>query len=252
MSRVLVWYSDGAASAVAAKLAIELSATPVEVIKCDTTEDEHPDNVRFRKEVENWIGQEVKLIRSSKFTGIDDVFMTTRYMAGPSGARCTTELKKLVRRQYENPDDIHVFGYTVDERSRMRRFEKNNPELRCWWILEENQITKQDCYFMLDSAGIELPMMYRLGYDHNNCIGCVKASSAHYWARIRRDFPEAFARRAEQSRELNARLTRWNGERIFLDELPDDIDVAGPDGNIECGPFCEMEPSLFSQVTEDQ
>ena len=247
MSRTIVWYSDGAASAVAAKMAIDRADGPVQVVKCDTTEDEHSDNIRFREDVERWIGQKVILIKSDKYANVDDVFMTTRYMAGPSGARCTTELKKLVRRQYQEPDDVHVFGYTLDEEKRIQRFEANNPELTCWWVLRDEQISKQDCYFILDQAGIALPEMYRLGYDHNNCLGCVKASSASYWARIRRDFPDAFSKRAEQSRELGARLVRWQGVRIFLDELPEEASPKGSDGNIECGPFCEMEPSLFSQ-----
>jgi len=248
MSRIIVWYSDGAASACAAKMAVQEYGDRVEVVKCDTTADEHPDNYRFRADVEGWIGREVKLIRSDKYGGVDDVFMKTRYMAGPSGARCTTELKKLVRIEYQRPDDIHVFGYTADEEQRISRFEFNNPELNCWWVLRDRQITKGDCYYLLDQAGIELPEMYKLGYDHNNCIGCVKASSKHYWARIRRDFPAYFDKRAEQSRELGARLVRVDGERVFLDELPDDIDTGGYDGNIECGPFCEMEPSLFADA----
>jgi|TARA_R110000751_G_scaffold91327_1_gene179334 PP-loop superfamily ATP-utilizing enzyme len=35
--RVLVWYSDGAASAVAAKLAVDKYGERVTVLKCDTT-----------------------------------------------------------------------------------------------------------------------------------------------------------------------------------------------------------------------
>lgn len=57
MSRVLVWFSDGAASSVAAKLAIQKYPERVEVVKCDTTVSEHPDNERFRADVEGWLGQ---------------------------------------------------------------------------------------------------------------------------------------------------------------------------------------------------
>ena len=82
MSRVLVWYSDGGASAVAAYFAVRDYGERCEVVKCDTTADEHPDNLRFRREVEAWIGRKVTLIRSDKYAGIDDVFERTRYMAG--------------------------------------------------------------------------------------------------------------------------------------------------------------------------
>ena len=162
-------------------------------------------------------------------------------MAGIAGARCTTELKKLVRQRFERDDDIHIFGYTVDEHSRAARFEGNNPELSCEWMLIDSFIRKKDCHRILREAGIEPPVMYSLGFEHNNCLGCVKATSPGYWNRTRREFPDAFARRARQSRDINARLVRVNGERIFLDELDPSEGLDEPDGNIECGPFCEMD-----------
>jgi hypothetical protein len=49
---------------------------------------------------------------------------------------------------------------------------------------------------MVERAGIELPMMYRLGYSNANCIGCVKGGMG-YWNKIRRDFPAEFEELAE-------------------------------------------------------
>lgn len=240
--RVLAWYSDGAASAVAGFLAVQKYGVLCEIVKCDTTSTEHPDNMRFRGEVEAWIGRPVTLIRSEKYADIDDVFQRERYMAGIEGARCTTELKKLVRQDYEHLDDTHVFGYTADQREvkRASRFEANNPTLRCEWLLINEGITKADCYQILEDAGIKLPVMYSLGFEHNNCLGCVKASSPAYWNRTRRLFPEVFERRARQSREIGARLAIVKGERVFLDELPENAGLGEGDGDIECGPFCAI------------
>jgi PP-loop superfamily ATP-utilizing enzyme len=42
MKRVLVWFSCGAASAVAAKLAVEKYGDQCEVLYCDTLAYEHP------------------------------------------------------------------------------------------------------------------------------------------------------------------------------------------------------------------
>lgn len=241
LPRILVWYSDGAASAVAAKLARDKYGDRAMIVKCDTTADEHPDNLRFRKDVERWIGATVSLIQSDKFSTIDDVFEKTRYMSGIAGARCTTELKKLVRQRFERSDDIHIFGYTSDEYRRAVRFQDNNPELSCEWILADAFIRKQDCHRMLREAGISQPVMYSLGFEHNNCIGCVKAQSPGYWNRTRQEFPDAFARRARQSRDIGARLVKVKGERVFLDELDPSEGLDEPDGQIECGPFCEMD-----------
>lgn len=234
--RTLVWFSCGAASACAAKLAPSDST----VVYCDTMSTEHPDNARFLWDVQEWIGREIHFIRSTEYASVDDVFMKTRYMAGIGGARCTVEMKKVPRFEFQQPDDIHIFGLTADEEPRIRRFEGNNPDLNLRWILREHGMTKQACYDMIRAAGIELPAMYALGFKNNNCIGCVKATSADYWQRVRQHFPEHYAKRAAQSRELGVRLVRYKGKRLFLDELPIEA-PRGPDPDIECGPICLAE-----------
>lgn len=236
--RHLIWFSCGAASAVAAKLGTEAYGSRCEVVYCDTMASEHEDNRRFFEDVQRWIDRPITVIRSAKYATIDDVFERTKYMAGLAGARCTTEMKKLPREAFQHPDDVHVFGYTAEEAKRAEDFEDRNPSLKVDWLLVERNITKDRCLSALRAAGIALPVMYALGFDHNNCIGCVKATSPGYWNRTRRAFPDAFERRARQSRAINARLVRVKGERVFLDQLPPDADA--PDDDIECGPVCQM------------
>jgi hypothetical protein len=159
-------------------------------------------------------------------------------MSGVAGAICTTEMKKLPREAYQRHGDVHVFGYTADEQKRADDFEKNNQALHVEWILIDNEVTKERCLEILREADISLPSMYSLGFDHNNCLGCVKATSPGYWNRIRKHFPDVFERRAQQSRLIGARLARVNNVRIFLDELPAEADA--PDDQIECGPVCQL------------
>lgn len=106
-------------------------------------------------------------------------------------------------------------------------------------MLIDAGLTKADCFRIISEAGIELPRIYRLGYPNANCIGCVKATSPTYWNHVRKVHPYVFAQRAEQSRRLGARLVRYKGERLFLDELPPDavgLPMKGLD--FECGIFC--------------
>ena len=202
---------------------------------------EHPDNARFFKEVERWIGTKIVVIRSAKYATIDEVFEKRRYMAGVKGALCTTEMKKFPREAFQDLDDIHVFGYTADEARRAARFEEQNPSLSVEWLLIERGISKAQCLGMLFEAHIALPAMYGLGFEHNNCIGCPKSSSSGYWNRVRRLFPDVFDRRVKQSRAIGARLVKVKGERIFLDMLPrDEVD---PDDDIDCGPVCQVPTS---------
>jgi hypothetical protein len=159
-------------------------------------------------------------------------------------------MKKLPREAYQRPDDIHLFGYTFDksEIKRAEKFEAANPSLHVEWILIDTETTKEDCLTSLALANIDSPVMYSLGFDHNNCLACVKSSSPGYWNRTRRLFPEVFARRAKQSRLLGVKLVRLREEtdadgkrhniRCFLDELPPDADA--PDDDIDCGPVCQV------------
>jgi len=232
--RVLVWFSCGAASACAAKLTIN-QYPDAEILYCDTLANEHPDNRRFIADVERWLGREVKILRSTQYRDIFDVFDKTGWLVGPGGARCTIELKRNVREAYQGPGDLHVFGMGADEAKRISRFEQNNPELYLWWPLAEAGMTKQDCLNMLMSAGIELPAMYKLGYKNNNCIGCVKGK-AGYWNKIRRDFPAAFERMAQQERKMGATCIKG----VYLDALDPSAGRYESEFEIECGPACSV------------
>lgn len=235
--RFVVWFSCGAASAVAAKLSVDKYGADCSVVYCDTAKNEHPDNSRFLSDVARWIGRDISVIRSTRYPTIESVFMSTRYMSGVRGARCTTELKKVPRENYQRERDTHIFGYTVGEEKRAERFEANNPSLHVEWILIDHGVTKSGCLAMLEQASIPLPAMYALGFEHNNCLGCVKSASAGYWNRTRKLFPEVFAARAGLSRRLGVRLVKLHGKRVYLDELPND--ATAPDDNIECGPVCQ-------------
>ena len=230
--RVLVWFSCGAASACAAKLTID-KYPDAEILYCDTLKYEHSDNRRFLSDVEKWLGREIKILHSTEYADIFDVFDKTGWLNGIHGARCTTELKRNVRERYQMPGDLHVFGFCADELGRIDDYERNNPELRLLWPLRDAGMDKQACLNMLMRAGIELPMMYRLGYRNNNCVGCVKGGRG-YWNKIRREFPEAFERMAWQERKMGSTCIKG----VYLDELDPTAGNYPTEYEVACGPVC--------------
>lgn len=240
--RMLCWFSCGAASAVATRAAITQFDKTHEVIPvcCDTRPSENSDNYRFSRECEKWFERPIVFISSDKYATVDEVFEKVGYMSGVKGARCTVELKKKPRFKFAQPDDVHVFGFTADEGKRIREFTERNPELSLKWVLRDGGITKQDCYQLLKIEGIELPENYRLGFDNNNCPGCVKATSPWYWDLVRHHYPAVFKRRCEQSRKIGVRLVEIRSHvRIFLDELPyGPFKKRGKKENLSCGPEC--------------
>lgn len=241
---IAVWFSCGAASAVAAKKTIEKygESYVVRVINNPVIEED-ADNQRFLKDVEKWLGVTVETALNKKFPAASakEVWQKRQFMAGREGAPCTLELKKEARYQWErdNHADWHVLGFTADEQKRHDRFvltERSNVIP----VLIEAGITKKDCFKIIQDAGIKLPRVYSMGYPNANCIGCVKATSPTYWNHVRQQHPEVFSDRAAQSRDIGARLVRHKGERIFLDELPSEAKGRSMKGmDFECGIFCE-------------
>ncbi len=135
-------------------------------------------------------------------------------MSGVYGARCTKELKKAVRINWQRDNDVHVFGMDCNEAERINNLIDSEPELNLWAPLIDDNLSKRDCFSIMKDAGIELPKMYKLGYHNNNCIGCLKASGAGYWNKIRKDFPETFNKRAAQEEALNVALTKMSERKV--------------------------------------
>jgi len=242
--KIAVWFSCGAASAVAAYLTLQKYGNTHEVrIVNNPIAEEDDDNRRFLSDVQDWIGHEIEFATNSKYpsTSCVDVWAKRKFMSGVHGAPCTLELKKVARQQWEEKHrpDWHVLGFTSEEEGRHERFiatERDNVIP----VLIDEQMSKSDCYIFLKQHGIEPPAIYKQGYPNANCIGCVKATSPTYWNHVRQMHPEVFAERAAQSRELGAKLVRVKNVRIFLDEL--DPNAKGqPMKNLdfECGLFCE-------------
>lgn len=249
---MLAWFSCGDASAVAAKLAVDKYGADCEVCYCDTFAYEHSDNRRFFADVERWIGRSITVLKSDEYTDIYDVFRRTKWLVGPAGARCTTELKKAVRMAYQRVDDRQIFGFTVEEQKRVDQFRRNNPDIYAEFPLVEAKLTKVDCHRIVRDAGIEMPAMYKLGYTNNNCIGCVKGGMG-YWNKVRRDFPDHFNQMAAMERELDAAICHTEGpartrQRVFLDELPPHAGRYQGEPDIECGVFCVQPMFDFEEV----
>lgn len=244
--KIVVWFSCGAASAVAAKRTVEIYGADNDVRIVNTyIKQEDIDNLRFFKDVEKWIGHPIESAGNRLFPKGDceEVWRKRKYMSGTKGAPCTKVLKKEARYQWEeeNKPDWHVMGFTADEEKRHKIFVISElPNLIP--VLINDKLTKEDCFKILIDAGIELPYSYKLGYVNANCIGCVKATSPTYWNHVRKTHPNVFSERAALSKEIGCRLVRYKGKRIFLDDLPPDAKGRPMKKlkNVECGIFCEL------------
>lgn len=231
MSRIVVWFSCGAASTVAAAMTLREFRDSREVViaYCETGA-EHPDNARYFAACERWFKHPVTRLKSDEYADTWDVWTRRKFLSGIHDAPCTGELKLAPRLAFQRPDDVHVFGYTADaaDATRATALRTNYAELTILTPLIERGIDKAACLAMVRSMGIALPPMYALGFQNNNCIPCVKATSPDYWSLVRKSFPVEFERMVKLSRHLDVRLTRIAGERIFIDEIPADWPTTNP------------------------
>lgn len=240
LSRVIVWVSAGAASAVAAMLAKrEYNPERIVYAYCETG-GEHPDNERFLSDLSRHLNVEITRLRSEKYSSTWDVWEDRSYLAGIGGAPCTDLLKVEPRLAFQRPGDVHVFGYTSDasDVKRAARLRLNYPDMQIVTPLIDAGLNKGACLAMLAGAGLKEPVLYGLGFPNNNCIPCVKATSPAYWALVRLRFPDAFDRMARLARELDVKLaivgteTGADGKRrnvrAFIDDIPADQPTLAP------------------------
>lgn len=241
---IAVWVSCGAASAAAAILTCRQYGNLCDIrLLNNPIKEEHEDNQRFVRDLSEYLGRDIEIVINPDWPecSIFDVFENRRFMSSPYGAPCTGELKKKARQFWEsnNHADWHVMGFTYDEKERHENFTLTERE-NVLPILIDRMMTKDDCGKMMNAIGLKMSAAYDLGMPNANCIGCVKATSATYWNLIRRISPERFNHLCEVSRDIGAKLVRWNGERMFLDELPEHAkgqDLKSMD--LDCGFFCE-------------
>jgi len=96
---IAVWFSCGAASAVAAKKTIEQYGNTCNIrIINNPIKEEDSDNQRFLKDVEKWLGVKIETCINHNYPSCSAVDVWDRgYMSGIAGAPCTLELKKHAR-----------------------------------------------------------------------------------------------------------------------------------------------------------
>jgi hypothetical protein len=253
LPRIVSHFSCGAASAVATKLILaQYPAERVVILRAWILE-EHADNDRFSADCERWFCHPITILRDEKYgASAIEVFKRKRYLKGLHGAPCRKALKGDVLEAASLPDDIIVLGYTAEEEDRLADFQDANPGRQILAPLIEKGLKKADCLAMVERAGIELPMMYRLGYNNNNCRCCVKGGEG-YFNRQRIDFPEHFIALADVQEAIGPGAylfrDRETGERYSLRDLPPDKG-RHDEPEISCSFFCLMAEEDFSTANE--
>jgi len=244
VNKAVSWFSCGAASAVTSKLALKKYGDDVDIVYCDTG-SEHESNMQFLHDCEKWFDREIIIMKNEEYDDVLDVLRKKKFITNQYGfAYCTHELKIKLRNESGYCDSINLFGYTSEETKRAEKLQEHTLDMTFEFPLIEKRLNKDDTLGIIWKAGIKLPLMYELGYDHNNCIGCIKGGIG-YWNKIRIDFPEQFNAMADLERELGITVLKYRsgeriGQRMYLDELDPSAGNFNSEPNIQCGLDCNL------------
>lgn len=203
-------------------------------------DDQHPDSMRFIKDCEKVLGKEIEVLKSPYGSVENAVRAFGHFKIVVTGfAPCTAWLKKNVRKKWENEhrdyDITYVWGMDCNEKHRADNLVETMFEFQHCFPLIERSLNKAEAHGICNELGVKRPMMYDLGYNNNNCIGCIKGGMG-YWNKIRVDFPEVFESRAKLERELNNRCLK----ECFLDELDPNRGRMSEEIEQECNIFCML------------
>ena len=168
-TKTVGWFSAGVSSFVAIYL---MRHEIDEVIYIDIA-DQHPDTHRFLKDCEEALGKPIKYLKHNKYNSVKDVIEHFKFINSPYGARCTAELKKKVRLDWEKEQDClfrYVWGYDAKETKRAERVLNTMLEYEHVFPLIDKGLSKEEVHGVLQSLGIKRPVMYDLGYSNNNCF----------------------------------------------------------------------------------
>lgn len=232
MEKVIAWWSGGITSAVACKLAIDFYGKDnVQVLFIDT-KNEHEDTYRFKNDCQKWYDVLIGSITAigGEYESIQDVWRKHQSLNVATGAICSTQLKRRVREKWQKEIDYdyQVFGFEFEKKefNRAMGLKMNHPKAKPIFPLLMMGWDKDKCLEVVEDAGIEIPLAYKMGFKNNNCLntGCVQGGIG-YWQKMKRDFPEKFEAMANMEHEL----TDLKGQPITM--LKDQSNKAKQTGN---------------------
>lgn len=225
------------------------------------TKNECEDTYRFKRDCEEWWGVTIETISSDEWDTIEDVWEHYLSLNVASGAICSTELKRVVRQNFQmkNNFSYQAFGFDINEIDRARNMERNYPDSNPIFPLIYKLLGKGESLKILQKQGIELPLPYRMGYQNNNCFetGCVQGGIG-YWQKMQVDYPEKVNKMAAREHYYTdlkgepvtiCKYQSKGGGLVFLKPHPKypnmkDISMMKgrmPESLVECNGFCGVK-----------
>lgn len=177
----VVSVSGGVCSAVALLRAVErFGADGVLPVFCDT-KAEDADLYRFLDDCDEAFG--VQTLRIAEGRTLWEVARDVRFIPNSQTGQCSRILKRdlfaKLMRDYQ--PELVAYGFSAEEPERAERRAKGS-EFPCWFpLIDKPIVCGGDAKRIISDLGIEIPALYKRGYEHNNCGGfCFKAGQRQF------------------------------------------------------------------------
>jgi 3'-phosphoadenosine 5'-phosphosulfate sulfotransferase (PAPS reductase)/FAD synthetase len=222
MSKIIVALSGGKASAWCANWALENFSKDDVVLYFNDTKWEHPDLYRFLNDLEVYFDH--KIINDSLGLSPEDLFYQERALANNRMPFCSKILKAKRLQKYRKNGDLIIFGIGKDEIDRANRiievYQKITKNSLIWksllFPLISESVDSEEVDRWLNSIRIKEPLLYQLGFSHNNCSGgCVRAGKKQ-WKMLYEKLPGVYLERERVEREVREYLKK--DVHFFKDE----------------------------------
>lgn len=213
----IVFFSGGVGSYFASKRVIEKHGKENVILFFTDTKMEDPDLYRFMQDAVAKLDCEFVTISDGRTPW--GIFEDEMFIGNSRIANCSKELKKRlskrwIKKNFKPYNCILYLGIDWTEEHR-----KASP-IKAWHpykvefpMCEEPYIDKKQMLELLKEDGIEVPRLYKLGYEHNNCGGfCVRAGQGHF-KHLYETQPELYLWHEEKERALSKKIFEATGEK---------------------------------------
>lgn len=208
----IVAISGGKASAWCADWALKQYPKEDVILYFNDTKWEHLDLYRFLSDLERYFNH--KIMFDSDGRSPEELFHDNNALANNRMPFCSRILKAERLQKFYKDGDTLVFGIGSDEPQRAKRLievyaavaERTGRWPMLTFPLIRERVTKEQIDSFLRTAKIEVPLLYKLGFLHNNCSGgCVRAGKKQ-WKLLYEKLPEVYAERERVEREMREKL----------------------------------------------
>lgn len=145
-----------------------------------------------------------------------EVFKDERFIGNSRVPLCNRVLKReylerTLKQEYPDKNCVLLLGYQYFEQARMEktknRWNENGYEVS--FLLDEPPfLNHADLVEIAKSNNLQIPQLYDLGFNHNNCGGACVQAGIGQWARLLELFPERYLWHEEQEENIRKYLNK--------------------------------------------